>query len=611
MKKSPNTSRKIAVSAFTLTASMILAPAQVTGPERATKAPRQIDQRQPASIPRAIQRTRTPRGERQPEPGETGPITLPTEHRTVNGSGNNVTNPNWGAAEQATIRLIENSYTDGASTPAGADRPSARAISNAVVTQTESVVNSRGATDYLWQWGQFIDHDIIETPTVDPAEAFDITVPAGDVYFDPFNTGSATIALNRSLYEDHSGVREQINEISAYIDGSQVYGSDDARAFALRRLDGSGKLKVTESDHGDLLPYNEAGFSNAPASTPNFFLAGDVRANEQAALTAIHTLFLREHNYWAGRYAEMNPLAMGEEIYQFGRMVVAAEIQAITYREFLPVLLGRNALPEYRGYRENVRADISNIFGAAAFRIGHSMLSPELLRLDADGNEIEAGNLSLASAFFDPSLTEEEGIAPILRGLANQECQELDAQLIDEVRNFLFGPPGAGGFDLASLNIQRGRDHGIPDYNTTRERLGLSPAQFMTDLTEVTADSDALSSVYDNPDQVDLWVGALCETDIPDSMVGETYQRILVDQFTRLRDGDRFYYESALPREMVDMIQEQTLSRIIQRNTVIGGELPENVFIKEASATNAESTPRPARRTDGRQQRQSTSGSRR
>lgn len=542
---------------------------------------------------------------------ESGEIAVPTENRSLNGSSNNLANPTWGAAEQVTIRLLPSAYADGKSGPAGPGRPSARAISNAVVAQTESMTNSIGATDYLWQWGQFLDHDLIETPTIDPAEAFDILVPTGDPYFDPTGSGSVTIPLNRSLYEDHDGVREQINAISAYIDGSQVYGSTDARAFALRRLDGSGKLKTTESNHGDLLPYNDGGFDNAPASSPSFFLAGDVRANEQAGLTALHTLFVREHNYWAESYASLNPQAMDDEIYQFARMIVGAEIQAITYREFVPVLLGRDALPEYRGYRDDLRADISNVFGAAAFRIGHSMLSPQLLRVDASGAEITSGHLSLADSFFDPSLIETDGIEPILRGLAQQECQELDVHLIDEVRNFLFGPPGSGGFDLASLNIQRGRDHGIPSYNAAREGLNLRPIRFMSELTSNEDDLENLRSVYDHPDQIDLWVGALCEEDVPGSMVGETYQRILVDQFVRLRDGDRFYYEEALPSEIVEMVNEQTLSKIIQRNTDIGTELPTNVFQVETSGSQRiDSLRQPTRRTQSKDDRKSRTSTR-
>lgn len=604
MKKTPKSSRRIAATAFSLTATMILAPAQGTGPERATEYKRASEQRQAAFIPRSMPRQPRPDGPSASNTNEGGEIEVSQESRTVDGSGNNITNPTWGAAKQATIRLFENAYADEASEPAGVGRPSARAISNAVVAQTESTLNSKGATDYLWQWGQFLDHDMIETPTVDPAEPFDISVPAGDPFFDPTGSGSATIPLNRSLYEDRDGVREQINAISSYIDGSQVYGSTDARAFALRRLDGSGKLKSTESNHGELLPYNDGGFDNAPTHSPNFFLAGDVRANEQVGLTALHTLFLREHNYWAESYAGLNPQAMDEEIYQFARMIVGAEIQAITYREFLPVLLGRNALPEYRGYRQDVRADISNEFGAAAFRIGHSMLSPQLLRIDASGAEIESGHLSLAASFFDPSLIETDGIEVILRGLASQECQELDAQLIDEVRNFLFGPPGAGGFDLASLNIQRGRDHGIPDFNSVRVGLRLRPIRFMSDLTSDTSDIENLQSVYDNTDQIDLWVGALCEKDLPDSMVGETYQRILVDQFVRLRDGDRFYYEKALPQEIVEMVNEQTLSKIIKRNTNIGDELPDNVFQTSGASRRRPDTRRQStRRPEGQEQR--------
>ncbi|MDA7882482.1 hypothetical protein N9A94_09290, partial [Akkermansiaceae bacterium] len=521
-------------------------------------------------------------------------------------------NPTWGIAENYVIRLFPNDYTDGASSPSGEDRPSARAVSNALATQEESILNSRGASDFLWQWGQFVDHDIIETPTVAPAEPFDIEVPTGDVYFDPFGTGEEVIPLNRSLYEEVNGVREQVNAISAYLDGSGVYGSDDPRAFALRRLDGSGKLKTTESDHGDLLPYNEGGFDNAPHNGSNLFLAGDVRANEQAGLLAMHTLFVREHNHWADRFAEMNPQAMDEEIYQFARMIVSAEIQAITYREFLPVLLGRDALPPYQGYRDDVRADISNEFGAAAYRFGHTLLSPNLLRLDAEGNEIEAGHLSLAAAFFNPALVEDEGIDSLLRGLASQQCQELDEKVIDEVRNLLFGPPGSGGFDLASLNIQRGRDHGLPGYNDTRRALRLPPARLFSDISDDREVIDALSQVYDSPEQLDLWITSLCEDPVPGSMVGPCYQRILVDQFVRLRDGDRFYYEGALPGELVTLVEQQTLAIIIRRNAGIGAELPDNVFIVDEASSQPQPRRHPQRTRDtgGRQQRQAPTGSR-
>ena len=425
---------------------------------------------------------------------------------------------------------------------------------------------------------QFIDHDIVETPTIDPAEPFNIVIPDDDVWFTP----GSEMSLNRSFYEEDSNPREQVNAITAYIDGSMVYGSDEVRAYALRTLDGSGHLQVTSSDHGDLLPYNYNGLDNAPAPTPTFFLAGDVRANEQVGLTALHTLFVREHNQWADQFLAENPEATGEEAYQFSRMVVTAEIQAITYREFLPILLGRDALPDYKGYQPDVDASIANEFAAAAYRMGHTMLSSQLLRLDASGEEAAEGNLSLSDAFFNPTHIEQHGIDTVLRGLAGQVCQELDEQLVDDVRNLLFGAPGSGGFDLASLNIQRGRDHGLPDYNTMRRAARLRPVRRVGEINPEIAEK--LESVFTSPDQVDLWVGCLCEPKIPGTMVGPLLERILSNQFRRLRDGDRFYYQNHLPREMQRMVEKQTLATIIRRNTAIGDELQDNVFLSEDGA---------------------------
>jgi peroxidase len=179
-------------------------------------------------------------------------------------------------------------------------------------------------------------------------------------------------------------------------------------------------LKTTDSVHGPLLPDNEGGFANAPSQTREWFLAGDVRANEQVALTSIHTLFVREHNHWAKQFRESNPAAPEDEVYGFARMIVGAEIQRITYREFLPVLLGPHAVPPYRGYKKNVDPTISNGFATAAYRFGHSLLPVTILRLNEKNQTADEGNLDLASAFFNPSLIADNGIETLLRGLAGQ-----------------------------------------------------------------------------------------------------------------------------------------------------------------------------------------------
>ncbi|MEM9236230.1 MAG: peroxidase family protein [Verrucomicrobiota bacterium] len=517
--------------------------------------------------------------EQLPPPGPGDRVEFPAEFRSIDGLGNNFADPELGAAERPMSRMMEADYADGSGSPAGENRPSARAVSNALAAGEQNIPNTRGATDFLWQWGQFLDHDIVETPIIDPAEPFNIEVPAGDPWFDPTVTGTQVIPLNRSFYEIHDGVREQVNAITSFIDASNVYGSDSVRAYALRELDGSGRLKVTPTDHGDLLPYNEGGEENAPDSSGIWFLAGDVRANEQVGLTAMHTLFVREHNHWAERFRDVNPAAADDDIYEFARMIVGAEMQQITYREFLPLLLGRDAIPPYRGYREEVDPTITNEFATAAYRLGHSLLPTEILRLDADGDPIEAGNLSLADAFFNPSLTEDHGIDSVLRGLAGQRCQQLDPVLVDDVRNFLFGPPGSGGFDLAALNIQRGRDHGLPSYNDAREALGMPRARSFRDVNRDRRVQQKLASVYDSVDDIDLWAGGLCEAHVRGAMVGPVLHRILTKQFTALRDGDRFWYESALDPSIREMIRDETLASIIRRNTDIGDELSDNVFL--------------------------------
>lgn len=516
--------------------------------------------------------------ERDREARPTAPV---FEVRAYDGSNNNIEDAKMGAAHIHLHRYTTVEYADGISSLAGEGRLSARSISNIVFAQEHDAPNSHGATDFLWQWGQFLDHDIDLTDGIDPAEPANIAVPLGDAFFDPQGTGTMEISLNRSIYDTQTGTsrdnpRQQINEITAWIDASNVYGSSEERALALRTLDGSGKLKTSS---GNLLPFNTEGLANAGGTSATLFLAGDVRANEQVGLAAMHTLFVREHNRLADDIAEDDPSLSGEEIYQRARTIVGAQMQVITYREFLPLLLGDDGVPQYRGYNPDTKADIANEFSTGAYRLGHSLLSPQMLRLDENGEEIEAGHLSLRDAFFAPDEIINEDIDPVLRGLASQVCQSIDNYIIDDVRNFLFGPPGAGGFDLVSLNIQRGRDHGLASYNQARIDLGLRPVTEFSDISSDPIVQLALEEAYGDVDDIDLWVGGLSEDKHRDAMVGELFYHILKKQFMALRDGDRFWYQHALSEELQEAVERTRLSDIIRRNTDIGRELQHNVFV--------------------------------
>ena len=488
------------------------------------------------------------------------------DYRSIDGTGNNALNTDWGAAHTQFLRLTPNDYGDGINTPSGAGRPSAREISNEIFAQDSDVYNETGASNMLWVWGQFLDHDI-DLAKEGGGEFFPISVPTGDPHFDPLADGGKIIPLSRSGFDpatgtDASNPREQINEITSFIDASNVYGSDAARA-AFLRADG-GKLKVSD---GDYLPSNDGTFPNAGPGGDSAFLAGDVRANENVALTSMHTIFVREHNRLVDEFADAHPDWSADKLYEEAKAVVEAEMQVITYKEFLPLLLGDDTLAAYSGYKADVDPGIANEFAGAAFRVGHTMLSALVARMEEDGSEAAAGDLALRDAFFSQAAFLETGPDAILRGMSATMAQEIDTQVIDGVRNFLFGPPGSGGFDLVSLNIQRGRDHGLPDYNTAREYYGLDP---VTSFAEITSDTDLqakLFQLYGNVDNIDLFVGGLAEDHVQGAMVGELVLTILADQFTRLRDGDSFWYEQRFDEDEIRILEETTLSDIIMRNS--------------------------------------------
>ncbi|MCY3922743.1 MAG: peroxidase [Chloroflexi bacterium] len=506
------------------------------------------------------------------------------ESRSITGWRNNLLRPELGMAETQLLRRAPVGFGFAMSGAMQNELPEARTISNALHRQGEQEPNAAQATDMLWQWGQFLDHDISLTPSTVTSSRSSIPIPRGDPEFDPFNTGLRFIAFNRSQFDPQTGLspdnpRQQMNLITAFIDASNVYGSSNERLNELRANDGSGRLKTT--GNGMFLPRNPAGLEIDDGGRPRqgLFLAGDIRVNEQVALTAMLTLFVREHNRLADEIAVDLPDLTGHEIFELARKIVGAQMQVITYQEFLPLLLGPGAIGPYDGYDPGIDPGISNEFSTAAFRVGHTMLPPSLMLIDQDGNVDEA---PLDELFFNPPTLREEGIDGFLRGVSTQQAQEIDLALVDEIRNMLFGPPGSPGRDLAALNVQRGRDHGLPRYNMVRAAFGLPTARTFADISSDPEIQEALQAVYDDVDDLDLWTAGLAEDHVAGAMVGETFRAIIADQFRRLRDGDRFWFENdpyfRENPELLARVRRTTLAEIIRRNTLIGDEIDDNVF---------------------------------
>jgi hypothetical protein len=504
-------------------------------------------------------------------------------------------------------------YADGVSSPSLPNDPSARVVSNILNNQADpndpsqdlNTVDGNNLSDFGYVWGQFIDHDMDLTPT-GSGESFPITAAPGDpIGTEPFTRSSFDPTTGTST----SDPRQQVNAVTSFLDLSQVYGSSAAVADALRTHVG-GQLKTSP---GDLLPLNNSAYfsvsqlaalnmANDAGAAPStsLFATGDVRGNENLELTALQTLFVRNHNRIAAELQKEHPDWTDEQLYQEARKLNIAEEQIITYTEYLPDLLGPNALPAYAGYNPNVDPAIATEFSTVAFRFGHSLLSGEIERQNNNGQDVAdvagSSSIPLSQDFFDPNLLSASGavdpltghsstdIAAVLKGDADGDSQAMDLLAIGDVRNLLFGNGGAGGQDLIARDIQRARDDGIGTYNQVRVAYGLAPVTSFAQITSNVTVQKELQQAYGSVDKIDPFEGGLAEDHVKGSDMGPLFTRILADQFTRLRDGDRNFYlnQSFTPDELNILRQGDTLTRVIEANTNITN-LQSDAFLFKAS----------------------------
>ncbi|XP_050958877.1 peroxidasin homolog [Labeo rohita] len=539
------------------------------------------------------------------------------KYRTHDGTCNNLQHPMWGASLTAFERLLKPVYDNGFNLPRGATErrhnsfslPLPRLVSTAMIG-TETITPDDRYTHMLMQWGQFLDHDLDSTVvslsqsrfsdgqlctsvcTNDPP-CFPIMFPPDDprqrrnrarcmffVRSSPVCGSGMTSLLMNSVYP-----REQMNQLTSYIDASNVYGSSQHEAEEIRDLASHrGMLRqgIVQRTGKPLLPFatgppTECMRDENESPIP-CFLAGDHRANEQLGLTAMHTVWFREHNRIASELLRLNPHWDGDTIYHEARKIVGAQMQHITYSHWLPKILGEagiRIMGDYNGYNPNINAGILNAFATAAFRFGHTLINPILYRLDENFQPIQQGHISLHKAFFSPfRIVNEGGIDPLLRGLFGVAGKmRVSTQLLNtELTERLFSMAHAVALDLAAMNIQRGRDHGIPPYNDYRVFCNLTSAQTFDDLrNEIQNPSvrEKLQRLYGTPQNIDLFPALMSEELVPGSRLGPTLMCLLATQFKRLRDGDRFWYENpgSFSPAQLTQLKQASLARVLCDNS--------------------------------------------
>ena len=404
------------------------------------------------------------------------------------------------------------------------------------------------------------------------------------------------MAFPRSQYANAGTVgapRQQLNSASSFLDGSAIYGSTADVANALRVH--AGGLLVSDggaaSPIAANLPLATAVplASGAPLPMANevgreavMRAAGDPRACENPALLAIHTLFLREHNRLAAAYVAANPTAGDDAIYLAARAQNVAQLQRVVYKEYLPAL--GVSLPPYAGYKPAVDPRVDNFFATVAHKFWHGALTGLVERNDDASVESPSGHLLLLRAFFSPSRALSAGVDPVLRGLAEHWSNSGSPRMDDTLLNYFYDYANAtarGASDLLARDIQRSRDHGIPDYNTARAALGLAPVTSVSQITSDPTLQSALTALYGGVAGIDALVGGLAEDKAAGAALGPLFMASVAEQFARTRDGDRFYYENASPSypagltpAMVSAIGNTTLYQIVLRNTAISPSGP-------------------------------------
>lgn len=517
-----------------------------------------------------------------------------TVYRSFDGRCNNLKHPTWGSASTVLRRLLAAEYEGRIGQPRRSgkrrDLPLPRIISNMMKESKTPVSVDVSQMHVLY--GQLLAHDIVHTPVIKSSsgesiecdcerpskDCVNIDLPADDPIRK--SNGKTCLPLVRSKAAvSHMGCtfkyREQTTTMSSYIDGTFMYGKSDREADDLRDpLSNAGELLLIRSPHGGphkSLPRQSELKNKKISSTMDCpmkvrkpandtcFVSGDVRIGENIGLAAIQTAFARYHNWVARGLKTQNSEWNSDKVFFEARKIVSAIIQSITFREYLPFLVGPKHMKRFglslvddgfwNGYDYRYDASITNEFTTAAFRYGHSQVTSVMKRSTALFNSHKIDPVSTRNSFFNTEHFKEKkngGSGSILRGFMIEYAERTDTNFVDALRDQLFAERGKlFGRDLFAINIQRGRDHGLAGYNSYREFCGLTRAKTFSDLRNdiPLSTRQKLQSLYDDVDDIDLYVGGLAENHVKGGVVGPTFACILSYTMRALRRGDRLWHE--------------------------------------------------------------------
>ena len=328
-------------------------------------------------------------------------------------------------------------------------------------------------------------------------------------------------------------------------------------------------------------------------------------------------------------YAAANNVTVNwdqDKMFNGAKLVIEMEYQHAAVDQY-----ARNVTPniqEFVGYSPDKNPAVSLEYAQAAFRFGHSTLRETIDTIDpSHGLTGKIMGYALKEAFLSPEKYSAIGPAAVLLGMSHQQMNEVDEFITPALNQGLLGQP----LDLGAINIARGRDIGIPTLNDFREAIGLvkytswndfgqnmqhqsslvnfiAAYSFDGNMAKATAiiglvdgtiaegsleaqgftiekanaflsGDEALGGVGTlGFNHIDTWIGGLAEIHQPGGLLGETFDKVFVNQIESLMDGDRFYYLFRLAgQQFAEEVGNGQLKDIVERNTGLS-HLNGNIF---------------------------------
>ncbi|XP_076806582.1 dual oxidase 2-like [Clavelina lepadiformis] len=546
------------------------------------------------------------------------------EYPPYDGWFNNRDNPSSGVIDSTLCRRLPTHYEDGVSAPSGAKRPNPRLVSNVIMAGESGKASYNNKTALFAFFSQHVLSEIVNVQSNQcPPEPFNIPLLENDS-LNPQKKKFFLMPYERSRYDTSNygsspnHPRNQLNDVTSFLDGGSIYGSQKSWANQLRLFNSTCPMRTRTSNlfasqknptdcRGELKSLNDEGrfpgqndvglfYENhfdprdhKIKKTESFYLLGNKQGEENPFLLSLEIMWFRHHNWLAMKLRDdvAHSDWTDEQVFNEARIRNIAVHQKIVMHEWLPILLGHNCntskpvdcdvITPYKGYNPGSPVGVTNVFQSAAMRYIDTLTPPGVFvrgNYDSSTNDCVFYNMTRETAGDDENFEQQHIGKPALRllntfwnsheainefdidkllmGMSSQIAEKEDNVITPDIREGYYGSRRFSRVDAVAMTIQQGRDHGLPDYNTARRELGMAekrnfeeinPQIFQEDQDEGGKLLENLKSVHRGSIQLlDIFTGGLLET--RNGNPGELFRFLIKEQFEKIRDGDRFWFEN-------------------------------------------------------------------